>query len=149
MYGNLFRFQITYVDNPYTVYDTCICKVELFAKFRYRGCIHPSVVPWSAVHVYMVIQPQATFAFALVVTPFAPYISPVVVTKQQSDVVWNIEACVIISLNLRENSPKLWYVGCRLTVNIAYYASLAVYYLRQCLHVFRVVSCSHVVCHLR
>ena len=107
IYGQLFRFQVTYINNPQVI-DTClISQIELFTQFRSRRSVYPTVIARPAVHVDMVIKPHSSLAVFLFQGTTATDIAPVVVAEKEKDIIRYGETLIVIALHLGKDSPKL------------------------------------------
>src|SRR5574344_2147494 len=82
----------------------------LFAKFRNRRRVNPSVVPGATVHVYMIIESQSTFSSAFIRQTDTADVAPVVVAGEDGDIIGYTESFIVITLNFGEDSPQLRYI---------------------------------------
>ena len=90
----------------------------------------------------MIIESNTTFTLSFTGWSSPSDISPVIVTKQECNIVRHIESGIIISLYFGEDGPQLW--NCvRAAINITDHLTLAFYHLRECLHIILIISFSH------
>ncbi len=135
--------QVTHVDNPDAVDATGVSLMQLFTEFRNGSGVHPTVVPRTTIHVDVVIKSQATLALTLFGGTLATDIAPVVVAEQEGYIVRHGEACVIITLYLGKDCPKLRHRIGRTTVCLFDDATLGGNHFSQGLDVLGIISIAH------
>ena len=140
--GHLLGFEVTNVDDPDAVDTTLVSKIQLFAKFGHGGRVDPTVVPRSTIHIDVIVEAKTSFALTFEVTTLATDIAPVVVAKKKCDVVGHGEACIVVSLHLGEDSPKLWN-GIGSAIDVLDDLTLSVDDFAKSLHVLGIVAFAH------
>ena len=140
--GHLLGFQVTHVDDPDAVDTTLVGEIQLLTQFGYSGRIDPTVVPWTAIHIDVVVESQTSLALSFKVAPFTADIAPVVVAEQQRDIIWHGEPRIVVALHFRKDGPELRH-GIGTSVDVADNLALAVDNASQCLHVLLVVALPH------
>ena len=120
-----------------------VSQIELFAQLRDGRSVNPSVIPRSAVHVNMIIQPHASFTPLFPPRSYPTDISPVVITEKQHHVIRHLETFVIIPLYLRKHRPKLRYSGRVFPMYTSENFTLSFNHIRQHSHVLLIRAASH------
>ena len=90
----------------------------------------------------MVIEPYPSLALSFMSRSCPPDVSPIVVTEKQCDIIGHIESCIIVTLYLCKDSPKLRYCICT-AIDVTDYLSLVFYHLLEGFHIVSVVAFPH------
>ena len=101
------RFDITHIHDPYFIYAVDFCKVQLLPYAGKIIRVDPFIISRTAYIIEVIIEAVTAFAFHHIQGWQPPYISPVVVTKQERDVVGHAHAFIIIILYFFVQSPEL------------------------------------------
>src|SRR5665647_880895 len=79
--GDFLRFQVTNVYNPKFIDTRLVGQIELLAQFGNSGGVHPTVVPWTSVHINVIVQSASANPILFFNWISAAYVAPVVVAK--------------------------------------------------------------------
>ena len=113
------RFQVAHVDDPQPAHAVLVRDVQLMPDLRDRTRADPAVVPRTAVHVDVVIQPQAFGGFPVFFGGQLEQIAEIAVADRHDDVVRGTHATVVEDHDLVEDHPYLRHGGGVASVRLA------------------------------
>ena len=100
LYRIFHRFEVADIENPKLVDAIIVCQGELFPHILHWSDIQEFAVAWCSDVIHVVIESPSALTLALFHGRHTANVAPVVVTKEDSDVIRHSHAVVIIVLHL-------------------------------------------------